>query len=250
MLTDRIALRPRPTNEAMDLGLRLVQARWPAIVAASTLTLLPVAVVAALAWLWSPPLALLVLWWAKPLIDRAVLALLAAETGRQPLDARAAARRALAPGACALPLLVWRLHPARSMVLAVSQLEGLTGAARRRRTRALGRGSLGPATGLTLMAQLFEVCILLSLLALIAWLLPDSVFANTAFNPVSASVLLPASMWAWLAGLYAITIILIEPFYLGAGFGLYLNQRCRLECWDLEFTLRRLAARHAGQQAA
>lgn len=252
MLIDRIALRPRPASEAMDLGLRLIQASWPVIVAASALTLLPVAVVAALAWLWSPPLALLVLWWGKPLIDRTVLALLAAELGRQPLDARQAARRGLAPGAKTLMLLLWRLrlHPARSMVLAVSQLEGLAGAARRRRTSALGRGSFGAAAGLTLMAQLFEACILLSLLSLVSWLLPDIAFNNIAFNPVNASVLLPASMWAWLAALYAVTIVLVEPFYLGAGFGLYLNQRCRLECWDLEFTLRRLAARHAGERAA
>jgi len=251
MLIDRIALRPRPANEAMDLGLRLVQARWPAILAASCLTMLPPALVAALAWFWSPLLTLLVLWWSKPLIDRTVLALLAAELGRQPLGIRAAARHGLASGAKTLMLLIrlsW--HPARPMVLPVSQLEGLTGTARRQRTSALGRGSFGAAAGLTLMAQLFEICVLVSLLSLVSWLPPDAIFNNIAYNPANASLQLPTSMWVWLAGLYATTIILVEPFYLGAGFGLYLNQRCRLECWDLEFTLRRLAMRHAGEQAA
>jgi hypothetical protein len=37
----------------------------------------------------------------------------------------------------------------------------------------------------------------------------------------------------------------LEPFYVGAGFGLYLNRRTQIECWDLEMVLRRLRARLA-----
>ena len=42
---------------------------------------------------------------------------------------------------------------------------------------------------------------------------------------------------AWLA------TMLIEPFYVGAGFGLYLNRRTEIEAWDIEIVLRRLRAR-------
>ena len=35
----------------------------------------------------------------------------------------------------------------------------------------------------------------------------------------------------------------IEPFYVGAGFGLYLDRRTRLEAWDVEIGLRRMRAR-------
>jgi hypothetical protein len=41
----------------------------------------------------------------------------------------------------------------------------------------------------------------------------------------------------WLAS------TVIEPFYVGAGFGLYLDRRTRIEAWDVEIGFRRLRAR-------
>src|SRR5690606_13209657 len=37
----------------------------------------------------------------------------------------------------------------------------------------------------------------------------------------------------------------IEPFYVGAGFGLYLNRRTRIEAWAVEIALRRMRTRLA-----
>ena len=48
-----------------------------------------------------------------------------------------------------------------------------------------------------------------------------------------------ANLGLWLA------LGLIAPFQMGAGFGLYLNRRTRLEAWDLEIAFRRLRARIA-----
>jgi hypothetical protein len=39
---------------------------------------------------------------------------------------------------------------------------------------------------------------------------------------------------------------LIEPFFVGAGFGLYLNRRTEIEAWDVEMALRRLRERLGG----
>jgi len=44
---------------------------------------------------------------------------------------------------------------------------------------------------------------------------------------------------------YAAAIFFLEPFYVAAGFGLYLNRRTLLEGWDIEVALRRIAERHA-----
>src|SRR5206468_3106666 len=44
---------------------------------------------------------------------------------------------------------------------------------------------------------------------------------------------------------YAAAVLLLEPFYVAAGFALYLNRRTLLEGWDIEVSLRRLAQRHA-----
>ena len=33
---------------------------------------------------------------------------------------------------------------------------------------------------------------------------------------------------------YAAVVLFIEPFYVAAGFGMYLNRRVELEAWDVE----------------
>ena len=38
---------------------------------------------------------------------------------------------------------------------------------------------------------------------------------------------------------YAATVAIVEPFFVAAGFGLYLNRRVELEAWDIEQELRR-----------
>jgi hypothetical protein len=41
---------------------------------------------------------------------------------------------------------------------------------------------------------------------------------------------------------YAATVAFLEPFYVAAGFGMYLNRRVELEAWDVEQELRRVFA--------
>ena len=38
---------------------------------------------------------------------------------------------------------------------------------------------------------------------------------------------------------YAVVLTMSEPFYVAAGFGMYLNRRMELEAWDIEKELRR-----------
>ena len=52
-------------------------------------------------------------------------------------------------------------------------------------------------------------------------------------------------VWALIAfnALDWLAVAFIEPFYVGAGFGLYLNRRTQLEAWDLEIAFRRMRKR-------
>ena len=45
---------------------------------------------------------------------------------------------------------------------------------------------------------------------------------------------------------YAAAVAFVEPFYVAAGFGLYLNRRVELEAWDIEQEFRRAFARAGG----
>jgi hypothetical protein len=38
---------------------------------------------------------------------------------------------------------------------------------------------------------------------------------------------------------YALVVLFLEPFYVAAGFAMYLNRRAQLEAWDIEQELRR-----------
>jgi hypothetical protein len=46
-------------------------------------------------------------------------------------------------------------------------------------------------------------------------------------------------MW-WIAS--CIAVLFLEPYYVAAGFGMYLNRRAELEAWDIEQELRRVFA--------
>jgi hypothetical protein len=42
-------------------------------------------------------------------------------------------------------------------------------------------------------------------------------------------------------GAYVLVVGFLQPFYVSAGFALYLNRRVELEAWDIEQELRRAA---------
>jgi len=42
---------------------------------------------------------------------------------------------------------------------------------------------------------------------------------------------------------YAAVVLFLEPFFVSAGFAMYLNRRVELEAWDIEQEFRRVFAR-------
>ncbi|MEO5561550.1 MAG: DUF4129 domain-containing protein [Dokdonella sp.] len=243
-----IALRRRTPWEAADLGVALVRAHAARIYAAWILTTLPVfvllnALACLLGWPW---LAALALWWLKPLFDRIVLFVVSrAVFGNTPsLSETLVAQRSWGWRGVA-PWLLWRrFHPGRAMLLSVDLLEGVTGAQRSERVRILGRGGGSPNVmltfiGVNLEAMLGLSVVLLGLMFVPIEFLPDSAkavwHALVENPPWWAKVLL--NFCGWIAS------AIIEPFYIGAGFGLYLNRRVQLEGWDIELAFRRIAAR-------
>lgn len=243
-----IALRPRAAWEATDLGIALVRTHARRIWFAWLIVTLPVFAVlnlaaglAHVAWL-----AALVLWWLKPLFDRIVLFVLsravfgAAPQLRETLRAqRTWGWRAIAPW------LLWRrFHPGRAMLLAVDLLEGVAGAQRGERVRVLGRGGGSPNVMLTFIGANLEAMLSVSIVLLALMFVPVEFLSESARAlwqtlienpPTWAQLLLNACAW--------IAMAIVEPFYMGAGFGLYLNRRMQLEGWDIELAFRRIAAR-------
>lgn len=243
-----VALRARSSWEAMELGTALTRRHARAVWGSWLLASAPLFVLFnALAW-WLDGFAWasLAMWWCKPLFERAPLYVLSRGIFGEQVGARAAlAAQRHWGGTGFWGYLGWRRFSLlRSLCLPVNLLEGNAPAQRGPRRRAVAAGAAGPAIILALVCVAFEMVLVLGAIAAVFMfipleLLPDSWRAAWAMlsveTPPWADLLL--NLLGWLSA------ALIGPFYVGAGFGLYLNRRTQMEAWDVEIALRRLRER-------
>jgi hypothetical protein len=227
----------------MDLGLALLRARSGPALRVWLATLVLPALVLLACCLAKPWLALLLFWWLKPLLDRPLLHLLAMATfGPAPSLGRTL--RAL-PDSCrrgvAATLLWRRLSPARALLLPVWQLEQPRPGAFGARRRVLLQRGRAQAWLLSLVCLGFTGTLFLGALSATAYLTPGE-------GPGIAMGLDRLGLDpAWTDRLEAAVALLamaaVEPFFVAAGYGLYLNRRVHLEGWDLELAFRQLGRR-------
>lgn len=238
-------VRPRGHWEAIDLGFRLVRPYYGRMLWTSLMLTAPLFVALHLIFWnalgWAP----VVLWWLKPLWERVHLHALArrlfgdAPTPRETL--RAFASYGFLQWLPALTLR--RLSPTRSMDLAISQLEGLSGPERRRRIALLHRDGTSTGAGwLTLVCANVEGFLYLALALAIEFSIPDHVEFGVLDWFGLDEEQLPLTQVMLAAVVHGIAL-LVAPFYVGGGFGLYINRRTILEGWDLEIAFRRIATR-------
>ncbi len=236
-------LRSRAPFEAADLGVLLLRALFvPALKAWLGFVLpLQLAVMVAcwsLSWGWS----IFCLWWLKPVYDRAWGLVLGCGLFGDPPSGRTLYRALWSDGRRGLfGDLSWRrLDPARTLVIFVTLLEGLKGKAAARRRRTLGESTTVTA-GLVLAA-----CLALELAMTAGWilgmraLLPDeAAWIAQELWPGDIVAIQERSILA----AYAASLGIVEPLFVAAGFGLYVNRRTNIEGWDVELTFRRMSRR-------
>jgi hypothetical protein len=235
----QLVLRPRTAWAGCDLGIRLLQANLAAVyrsflAVAAVCFALCLATYPILGWL-----PVLLLWLAKPWLDRTILFALS---------------RALFGEATTLADLwnaqreVWwrrgfesftlrRLTGSRSFTEPVHQLEGLSGAPLRARLRQLAPKQRNVARLMTQSFAAAEFALLASVFSLQIWLAPRHFVV-----PWQSLVSEPSTQGLLATLAYALAIAFVEPFYVAAGFGMYLNRRVELEAWDIEQEFRRAFA--------
>ncbi len=242
------AIRPRTPYEAMDLGMALVRDAgrhlWlPWFGATLPVFLLCNGAGYELGKVW---LAGLMFWWLKPLLDRVPLLVLSRRLFGDTPGTGAVLRAVPRLWLVGLPggLLLERLDLARSLDLPVAQLEGLRWFRRGKRQRLLQRTARGPAVALTLVCLGMEAACFFGVWMLVLMFVPFDYLPET-FRVLWADFIThpsPAHQFVNNALWYG-AISAVEPFYVGAGFALYLNRRTELEAWDIEIAFRRLAER-------
>jgi hypothetical protein len=239
-------LRPRGAYEATDLGVRMIQdfaprvyAAWFAVVvpfALACLALLPIAG-------WLPAVAI---WWLKPLYDRVVLYVLSRAVFGDDVGIRqvvAGWREILGNGLFGA-LTFRRFDLARSFTLPLFLLEGVKGKRRRERNKVLQRLARSPAVVMHTAYFNMEQSVYLGILGLMFLMLPTQ-----QYGPIFSALFSEESSSVWLnlasCAIYIAAMSFVEPFYVAAGFSLYLNRRVELEAWDIEMSLRRALAKEA-----
>lgn len=244
MRVDALALRLRPRTpfEAADLGVRLCQHAARSVYPCYLAVALPVL---ALAMAAGDPFGfrpMLILWWAKPWLDRTILFVLSraafGQTTRM-ADVWQAQR------------IVWwrrfwftwtirRLSAWRALTEPVYLLEGLPLTQTGRRVSQLRRRQVWPALLTTQAFLLTEAGLVASCLSLAFW------FAPAAETDAILDIWTGGASALVTVGLpiaYAAAVLFLEPFFVAAGFGQYLNRRAELEAWDIEQEFRRAFTR-------
>ncbi|KRG68330.1 hypothetical protein [Pseudoxanthomonas dokdonensis] len=248
-----VQLRARSGWEALELGMALVRRHAAAIYLPWLwMSLLLFCVLNLLCWaidrIW---LAALLMWWLKPVFDRIPLYVLSrAVFGQVPSTRQTLAAQRGWGWRPMLQHLTWRrLSPVRSLYLPVDLLEtGSAGKAANVRGRhaVLAGPAYGHAALLTLVCVHFEMVISLGCIALVFLFTPVDYLPETA-RAMWALMIDQPPWWAQMA-LNAVAWLatsVVEPFFVGAGFGLYLNRRTQLEAWEVEIVFRRLRQRLA-----
>jgi hypothetical protein len=227
--------------EAADLGARLCQSAARDVYLCLLLAAIPVALIAAASAEVANWLPSLVIWWMKPWLDRSILFVLSrAAFGQRTTPADLWRNQRQVWWSQLLHTLTQRrLSPWRSLTQPVYQLEGVNLLKAGARVRQIRRRKAGSGFMVTLGYSLTEQCLSVAALSLLFWFTPEG---ETPLTVDLLTGVLPTVLAVGGPIIYAIVVLFLEPFYVAAGFGIYLNRRAELEAWDIEQEFRRAFA--------
>ena len=238
-----VRLRPRAPLEAADLGARLCQQAGGSVYwcyGATALPLMALCIASFEIAHWLPTIAL---WCFKPWLDRTILFVLSRAAFGQPtaLGELWNAQRQVWWRQLMLTFTLQRLSPWRAFTQPVYQLEGLSLLKAHKRVLQIRGAGTRAATLVTSAFATAETCLTISITSLVFWFAPagqtpdvSTLFMGGAGARDFMLLVPPVS--------YALAVLFLEPFYVAAGFAMYLNRRAQLEAWDIEQDLRRAFA--------
>ena len=218
MYVDTLAvrLRPRTAHEATDLGVRLCQISARSVYACYAAAALPVVTASMLSFglaIWLPAL---LIWWAKPWLDRTILFVLSrAAFGQQTTVGDLwRARRHVWWNQLFLTWTLQRLSLWRSLTQPVYQLEGLPFRKAGARVRQIRRPIVWSAIMTTHLFGVVEWTLTAAVLSLAYWFSPSG--RSPGWAELLSGDLAGRVMFA-VAIAYACAVLFLEPFYVAAG---------------------------------
>ncbi|MDX2424458.1 MAG: hypothetical protein QNK43_17485 [Amphritea sp.] len=232
-----ISLRRRTPWEAIDLGFALARRWFKPLWLLWMSSAIPLGIFVFYFFYDQFWLLMLIIWWFKPLYEPPLMFWLSRAVFGEPLPVKVVLRQwwSIVRPQLLLNLTLRRFNPSRSFTLPVGLLEGLQGKARRNRLRVLSRNQHA-ATWLSVVGIHLETVLEIAFMSTVFLLIPE----DLRWASFSDLWLAPGHFGDWLqlaGGLLCMSVI--APFYVAAGFALYLNRRSELEAWDIEISFRR-----------
>lgn len=269
-------IRPRRPWEAVDLGISLTRTHIGTIAKGWLLSVVPICLlVFGLCWNQGG-IGIFFVWWMKPVWERVALHPIsrglfgeAPTAGETALVLWQEVKRQKLLGGAGVVLsvsgwwvfqgsevwtgmwflgvlccyLLLRGSPQRSFFAPISYLEGLKGEKLKQRKKTIGGNYSSAGVGLTFASLILEAFLVFNLVTATAQFLPDGVLAGSGFEGSTTRDRLSGVEGFLIAVFYLISMSVTAWFYVGGGFGLYLNSRTWSEGWDIELGFRRLARR-------
>jgi len=240
----QISLEPKGKWEAMDLGIEVVKSNLRTSMSISflitmALFLLFAAITQDFYWVS------ILIFMFKPIIERPLLYYFS----RAIFDDKPSVTDVLKQ----LKSILWnqplrsytyrRFSPNRSFNDCVVALEGLKNPQRNARLKVLHHQEVG-STWLTFVMIHIELLLQLAFYSGVLIFLPESL-ADALFDDFTENN--ETSFYAFITCLiYATTVAVMTPFYVGCGFLLYLNRRTQLESWHIEVGFKKIQQRLSG----
>ncbi len=232
-----IVLRPRGHWEAMDMGFLFARRHFLSLWLLWCVTATPVFVLLNICLINYPEYVTLVFWWLKPLFEMLLVAWLGEALFNNPptvIEQIKQFPNVVKQGI--VSQLTWRRFSlSRSFNMPVIVLERSEGSELNQRLTTLQ--TTQPHSGwLTILLIHIETVFYFSIPVLMIMLIPGEVeidYETIFFSESDPYVFLENLV-------YFVSASLMAPFYVSAGFLLYINARTILEAWDIELAFRQM----------
>ena len=242
----RVEIRPRSPFEAIDLGFVMARQWFLPLWLMWISVVFPFYIFAHLVLFKYLVFVSVLIWWLKPVYEKPLVFWLSRAFFNEKISYKEIIRqyfKIIKPRLFA-DLTYLRFTPNRSFLMPVAILENLKGKAYSSRVKVLGQNQ-SAGMGLTFVCIIFNTILNVSMLLIIFFLLPEE-FRWTSFQDLMFSQGIVETLFVKFIAILAMS--LIAPFYVAAGFALYINRRTELEAWDIEISFKRLITRKAKKE--
>lgn len=192
-------------------------------------------------------LSAIITWWLKPIWERAPLYIISREIFADKVPLRQVWRNywQIIKKDFFWWISIRRFSPTRGFDMPVTLLEQLQGKVRRKRLDVMHRRLSNGATWLLIAGAHIEGFLIFGLIATFFMLVPQGIEVSwTAFFYERSEL-----VGHLYDGIWFFAMALVAPFYVCAGFALYLQRRIELEGWDIEIRFRDLVERRNKRQS-